>query len=92
MLDRAANVIEQMMPDVREVCLVRENLEMFLLAKMKKKPELWDGTARLKKKDRKHRMEWLRSERKAETIRKWQEDNEGFARRGHSPEPYQNYA
>ncbi|KAL4079281.1 hypothetical protein J3A83DRAFT_4208517 [Scleroderma citrinum] len=91
-LDRTASLIDQMTPDLCETCVVREKLEVFLLAKMKKKPELWDGTAHLNKKDRKFRVEWLRSERKAETIKKWQEDNEGFKHTGQSPEPYENYA
>ena len=91
-LDQTASLVDQMMPDLRETCVVREKLEVFLLSKMKKKPELWDGTAKLNKKDRKFRVEWLRSERKAETIRKWQEDNEAFKRNGKSPEPYENYA
>ncbi|KAI6007715.1 hypothetical protein F5J12DRAFT_830264 [Pisolithus orientalis] len=91
LLDRTANLIENMMPEIRETSLVREKLEGRLLAKMKKKPELWDGTASMEKKDRKLRMEWLRSERKAESIRKWEEENKEFARNGHSPEPYENY-
>ncbi|KAI6148399.1 hypothetical protein BKA82DRAFT_4136591 [Pisolithus tinctorius] len=92
LLDRTANLIENMMPEIRETSLVREKLEGRLLAKMKKKPELWDGTASMEKKDRKLRMEWLRSERKAESVRKWEEENKEFARNGHSPEPYENYA
>ncbi|KAI6168678.1 hypothetical protein EDD17DRAFT_1529150, partial [Pisolithus thermaeus] len=92
LLDHTAGLIEQMMPEIRETSLVREKLEALLLAKMKKKPELWDGTARMEKKDRKLRVEWLRSERKAESIRKWEEENKEFARSGHSPEPYENYA
>ena len=91
-LDQTANLVDQMMPDLRETCLVREKLEVLLLSKMKKKPELWDGTARLNKKDRKLRMEWLRSERKEETVRKWREENKAFERNGQSPEPYENYA
>ncbi|KAI6009847.1 hypothetical protein EDC04DRAFT_844690 [Pisolithus marmoratus] len=92
LLDCAASLIEKMMPEVREISLVREKLEALLLAKMKKKPELWDGTARMEKKDRKLRVEWLRSERKAESVKKWEEENKEFARNGHSPEPYENYA
>jgi len=91
-LDQTASLVDQMMPDLRETCLVREKLEVLLLSKMKKKPELWDGTAQLNKKDRKFRMEWLRSERKDETVKKWREDNEAFERNGRSPEPYENYA
>lgn len=91
-LDQTASLVDQMMPDLRETCLVREKLEVLLLSKMKKKPELWDGTARLNKKDRKLRMEWLRSERKEETVRKWREENKAFERNGQSPEPYENYA
>ncbi|KAI6116028.1 hypothetical protein F5141DRAFT_1100554 [Pisolithus sp. B1] len=92
LLDHTAGLIEEMMPEIRETSLVREKLEALLLAKMKKKPELWDGTARMEKRDRKLRVEWLRSERKAESIRKWEEENKEFARSGHSPEPYENYA
>lgn len=92
LLDHTAGLIEKMMPEMRETSLVREKLEALLLAKMKKKPELWDGTAHMEKKDRKLRVEWLRSERKAETIKRWEEENKEFARNGHSPEPYENYA
>ncbi|KAI6111972.1 hypothetical protein EDD16DRAFT_1710061 [Pisolithus croceorrhizus] len=92
LLDHTAGLIEEMMPEIRETSLVREKLGALLLAKMKKKPELWDGTARMEKRDRKLRVEWLRSERKAESIKKWEEENKEFARSGHSPEPYENYA
>lgn len=92
LLDHTAGLIEKMMPEMRETSLVREKLEALLLAKMKKKPELWDGTAHMEKKDRKLRVEWLRSERKAETIKRWEEENKEFARNGYSPEPYENYA
>ncbi|KAI5986861.1 hypothetical protein EDD15DRAFT_2296928 [Pisolithus albus] len=92
LLDHTASLIEKMMPEMRETSLVREKLEALLLAKMKKKPELWDGTAHMEKRDRKLRVEWLRSERKADTVKRWEEENKEFARNGHSPEPYENYA
>ncbi|KAH7883206.1 hypothetical protein F5I97DRAFT_1930779 [Phlebopus sp. FC_14] len=92
LLDRTTSIVQEMAPDLRESCMAREHLELFLLGKMKKKRELWDGTAKMSKQARKLRVAWLRAERKAENVRRWQEENESYAKRGLSPEPYEYYA
>ncbi|KAG6381938.1 hypothetical protein JVT61DRAFT_562 [Boletus reticuloceps] len=92
LLKRTEILLEKAMPDARELVVTREYLETFLLGKMKEKRELWDGTAKMGKKDRKLRMEWLRAERKAKNERKWKETNELYKKKGLKPEPFSAFA
>lgn len=92
LIQRTETLLEKAMPDVRELTVTREYLETFLLGKMKQKRELWDGTARMPKADRKPRMEWLRAQRKAENEKRWKETNELYAKHGHAPEPFSAFA
>ncbi|KAF8141226.1 hypothetical protein EV363DRAFT_1464958, partial [Boletus edulis] len=92
LLQRTEILLEKAMPDARELVVTREYLETFLLAKMKEKRELWDGTAKMGKKDRKLRMEWLRAERKAKNEQKWKEINELYKKKGLKPEPFSAFA
>lgn len=89
---RIETFLEKATPDARELAVTREYLETFLLAKMKQKRELWDGTGRMKKEDRKLRMEWLRAERKAENEKRWKVANELNKRHGLEPEPFSAFA
>lgn len=91
LLDRAAAILKETTPDVRELCATREHLELFLMAKMKRKKELWDGTAMMKKDGRKFRMEWLKHERKEKGMEEWKETNKDLEERGYSPEPYEKF-
>lgn len=92
LLKRAETLLERAMPDAREMVVTREYLETFLLGKMKQKRELWDGTARMPKQDRKLRMEWLRAVRKAENEKKWRETNELYRKHGLKPLPFSAFA
>ncbi|KAF9243145.1 hypothetical protein BU15DRAFT_72341 [Melanogaster broomeanus] len=92
LLNRTAAILDKTTPEVRELCVTREYLEVFVMGNMKKKKELWDGTGKMKKGPRKFRMEWLRSERKAENMKRWQEANKTNAAQGYSPEPYELFA
>ncbi|KAG8221294.1 hypothetical protein J3R82DRAFT_1460 [Butyriboletus roseoflavus] len=91
-LQRTESLLEKATPDARELTVTREYLETFLLAKMKKKRELWDGTGKMEKKARKFRMEWLRAERKAENVKRWKEANELNRQHGLKPEPFSAFA
>ncbi|KAH0829169.1 hypothetical protein J3R83DRAFT_2680 [Lanmaoa asiatica] len=92
LLRRTETLVEKATPDARELTVTREYLETFLLAKMKKKRELWDGTGKMKKEARKLRMEWLRAERKAENEKRWKEANELNKKHGLKPEPFSAFA
>lgn len=92
LLQRTQTLLEKATPDTRELTVTREYLETFLMAKMKKKRELWDGTGKMKKEARKPRMEWLRAERKAENEKRWKEANELNKRHGFKPEPFSAFA
>ena len=88
LLQRTETMLDKAIPDARELVVTREYLETFLLGKMKQKRELWDGTAKMNKQDRKLRMEWLRAERKAENEKRWKEANELYRKYGLKPEPF----
>ncbi|KAN0075224.1 hypothetical protein V8E55_011247 [Tylopilus felleus] len=92
LLQRAETMLDKAIPDARELVVTREYLETFLLGKMKQKRELWDGTAKMNKQDRKLRMEWLRAERKAENEKRWREANELYRKYGLKPEPFSAFA
>lgn len=92
LLRRTETFLEKATPDARELTVTREYLETFLLAKMKKKRELWDGTGKMNKESRKLRMEWLRAERKAENEKRWKEANELNRQHGLEPEPFSAFA
>lgn len=92
LLQRTETLLEKATPDARELTVTREYVETFLLAKMKKKRELWDGTGKMQKKPRKFRMEWLRAERKAENEKSWKEANELNRQHGLQPEPFSAFA
>ncbi|KIK96693.1 hypothetical protein PAXRUDRAFT_825667 [Paxillus rubicundulus Ve08.2h10] len=92
LLDRTGTILDKTTPDLRELCVTREYVEVFLMGKMKAKKELWDGTGNMKKGPRKFRMEWLRSERKAESVKRWQEANKTNAAHNVRLEPYELFA
>ncbi|KAF9228418.1 hypothetical protein BS17DRAFT_336981 [Gyrodon lividus] len=92
LLDRTTATLDKATPDLRELCVTREYVEVFLMGKMKKKKELWDGTGKMKKGPRKFRMEWLRSQRKANSVKRWQEANRTNEAHGLNPEPYEWFA
>jgi len=92
LLRRTETFLEKATPDARELAVTREYLETFLLAKMKQKRELWDGTGKMKKEDRKLRTEWLQAERKAESEKRWKEANELNKKHGLQPEPFSAFA
>jgi hypothetical protein len=92
LLDRTGTILDKTTPDLRELCVTREYVEVFLMGKMKEKKELWDGTGNMKKGPRKFRMEWLRSERKAESVKRWQEANKMNAAHNVSLAPYELFA
>jgi hypothetical protein len=92
LLQRTENLLEKATSDAGELTVTREYLETFLLAKMKQKPELWDGTGRMQKEARKLRMEWLRAGRKAENEKRWKEANELNKKHGLKPEPFSAFA
>lgn len=87
LLQRAQNLLDKATPGARELTVTREYLETILLAKMKQKRELWDGTGRMEKPARKARMKWLLMQRRIEAEKKWAEVNENNRRDGHKPEP-----
>lgn len=92
LLHRTETLLEKATPDAGELTVTREYLETFLLAKMKQKPELWDGTGMMQKEARKLRMEWLRAGRKAENEKRWKEANELNKKHGLKPEPFSAFA
>ncbi|KAF8550253.1 hypothetical protein OG21DRAFT_1487918 [Imleria badia] len=92
LLKRTETLLEKAMPDARELVVTREYLETFLLGKMKQKRELWDGTARMQKQDRKLRMGWLRAARKEANEKKWRETNELYKKHGLKPLPFSAFA
>ena len=92
LLKRTEILLEKATPDARELTVTREYLETFLLAKMKKKRELWDGTGKMEKQARKLRMEWLRAERKAENKKRWRKANELNKELGLKEEPFSAFA
>ena len=87
LLRRTKNLLEKATPDARELTVTREYLETFVLARMKAKRELWDGTGKMDKQNRKIRMEWLRAERKVEGEKKWRTENEEHKKRNLEPVP-----
>lgn len=75
LLDRAAAIITVVLPDLRETCLMREQVEFSYFEKMKVKKELWDGTAQLEREPRRYRIRWLKVERKKVRVAKWEQAN-----------------
>jgi hypothetical protein len=75
LLDRAATVMAEVVPELREAYLIRENLEVDYFEKMKVKKELYDGTAQLETESRRFRIRWLKVERKKTRVAKWEKQN-----------------
>jgi len=76
LLDRATSIMAEVVPEAREMCIIREKLEENYLEKMKVKKELYDGTAALEREPRRFRIRWLKTERKNARVAKWEKDNE----------------
>lgn len=92
LLRRAETQLDKATTDARELAVTREYLETFLLAKMKKKQELWDGTGKMEKKTRKVRMEWLHAERRAAKEMRWREMNAMHRKHGIQEESFSEFA
>ena len=75
LLDRAATVMDEVVPELREASLLRETLEIDYFEKMKIKKELYDGTAQLETESRRFRIRWLKVERKKKRVAKWEKQN-----------------
>lgn len=75
LLDRTSTLMTEVVPELREMCFMREKLEMDYLQKMKVKKELYDGTARLEREPRRFRIRWLKTERKKTRVAKWEKAN-----------------
>lgn len=91
LLDRAATIITGALPDLRETCLMREQLEFCYFEKMKIKKELWDGTARLEREPRRYRIRWLKVERKKARVAKWEQANRSNREHELSDSDYSKY-
>ncbi|OAX42782.1 hypothetical protein K503DRAFT_282943 [Rhizopogon vinicolor AM-OR11-026] len=75
LLDRAATLMTEVVPGLREACMMREKLETDYFENMKVKKELYDGTARLEREPRRFRIRWLKTERKKTRVAKWEKKN-----------------
>lgn len=75
LLDRADTIMAEVVPELREAYLIRENLEVDYFGKMKVKKELYDGTAQLDTESRRFRIRWLKIERKKTRVAKWEKQN-----------------
>ncbi|KIK44061.1 hypothetical protein CY34DRAFT_803078 [Suillus luteus UH-Slu-Lm8-n1] len=91
LLDRAATIITGALPDLRETCLMREQLEFCYFEKMKIKKELWDGTARLEREPRRYRIRWLKVERKKARVARWEQANRSNREHELSDSDYSKY-
>lgn len=92
LLDRAASIMREVVPELREMCLMREKLEDDYFEKMKVKKELYDGTARLEREPRRFRIRWLKAERKKTRVAKWEKQNL-FNKENDLPDSdYENYS
>ncbi|KAG2347487.1 hypothetical protein BDR05DRAFT_996602 [Suillus weaverae] len=92
LLDRAAAILNGVLPDLREACLMREQLEFSYFDKMKVKKELWDGTAQLERESRRHRIRWLKVERKKMRVAKWKQANQSNRDNDLSDSDYSKYS
>ncbi|KAG1746492.1 hypothetical protein EDB19DRAFT_361679 [Suillus lakei] len=92
LLDRAAAIMTEVLPDLRETCMMRERLEFSYFEKMKVKKELWDGTARLEREPRRYRIRWLKVERKKVRVAKWEQVNKSNRDDGLSDSDYSKYS
>ncbi|KAG0702881.1 hypothetical protein DFH29DRAFT_919499 [Suillus ampliporus] len=92
LLDRAATLMTEVTPELRETCMMREKLEDSYFQKMKVKKELYDGTARLAREPRRFRIRWLKVERKKARVAKWEQVNKSNRDDGLSDSDYENYS
>lgn len=92
LLDRAAAIMAGLLPDLRETCLMREQLEFSYFEKMKIKKELWDGTAQLEREPRRYRIRWLKVERKKARVAKWEQANKSNRDNDLSDSDYSKYS
>lgn len=92
LLDRAAAIMAGLLPDLRETCLMREQLEFSYFEKMKIKKELWDGTAQLEREPRRYRIRWLKVERKKARVAKWEQTNKSNRDNDLSDSDYSKYS
>lgn len=82
----------EVIPELRETCMMREKLVLSYFEKMKVKKELYDGTARLDRDPRRFRIRWLKVERKKARVAKWEEANRSNRERDLSDSDYENYS
>lgn len=92
LLDRAATIMTGVLPDLREMCLMRERLEFSYFEKMKVKKELWDGTAQLEREPRRYRIRWLKGERKKARVAMWEQVNQSHRDNDLSESDYSKYS
>ncbi|KAG2159138.1 uncharacterized protein EDB93DRAFT_1245687 [Suillus bovinus] len=92
LLDRAAAIMTGLLPDLRETCMMREQLEFSYFENMKVKKELWDGTAQLERESRRYRIRWLKVERKKARVAKWEQANQSNRDNDCSDSDYSKYS
>ncbi|EGO26249.1 hypothetical protein SERLADRAFT_436073 [Serpula lacrymans var. lacrymans S7.9] len=92
LIERASKVVDAVQAAVEETCWTRIVLEEDLMAKMKEKDEIWDGTAQMEAGARRKRIACLKRKRKLARQEKWDKQAKENAELGMDPPGYDSAA